>query len=58
VPIKVLDVGKGFVDYALFSAPLTPPNADDLVVRRIAAGTFLLRDRLCGWQSVAGHRNA
>jgi hypothetical protein len=26
VPIKVLDVGKGSVDYALFSSPVTPPN--------------------------------
>jgi hypothetical protein len=26
LPIKVLDVGKGFVDYALFSSPVTPPN--------------------------------
>jgi hypothetical protein len=26
LPIKVLDVGKGFVDYALFSSPVTPPQ--------------------------------
>jgi hypothetical protein len=26
VPLKVLDVGKGFVDYAMFSAPLSPPT--------------------------------
>jgi hypothetical protein len=26
VPLKVLDIGKGFVDYAMFSAPLSPPT--------------------------------
>jgi hypothetical protein len=54
LPIKVLDVGKGFVDYALISSPLSRRTGCS-VVRWFPAGPSLLRDRLRRGQSVAGH---
>jgi hypothetical protein len=38
LPIKVLDVGKGFVDYALISSPLTPPQRAVISCERFQQG--------------------